>query len=421
MLLSVLLAACVGAPNIVLISVDTLRADHLGCYGHPFNTSPNIDALAKQSLVYEDAVCEVPLTGPSFCAMMSSRYPRLTGATRNALPLPDDVPTVAQGFQDAGYSTLCVQSNWTLKRDLSNLQRGFDIYEDDFHKKRWGFIKSERDADEVTNLAIELLQHWDQTKPLFAWFHFSDPHAPYKRHRKFDVRKGDTRHDASRRDAEVKRNYDSEVAYTDHHIGLLLEALPKTNTFVVFLADHGESLYEHDYLGHGRRIYQSGLRIPFMISGPGIEPGRSASPIRGIDVGPTLLGLAGLAPLPGMLGANVLTSEIPRGRVRAIETYGGAVLNLPGVRDVMEDADPQLQGVLLNGWKLILEGDRAELYFLPDDPAELENRSGEHQAKVSELSALIHAWDAETERMTAQGATLSESDIEALESLGYVE
>lgn len=419
MLYLVLAASIAAAPNVVFLSVDTLRADHLGCYGYEHDTSPNLDRLARESRVYDDAVCEIPLTSPSFCAMLSSQYPRVTGSTRNGLPLPDGVVTAPQLFQAAGYHTVCVQSNWTLKTALSGLDRGFDVYDDGFHKKRWGFIKSERRADEVTRIALEQLQAWDQEEPLFAWFHYSDPHAPYKMHRKFNVAREGTKGHRGK-SAEVRRKYDSEIAYTDFHIGRLLEALPKENTFILFVGDHGESLYEHDYLGHGRRIYQTGLRIPFMLHGPGIEPGRLSVPVRGIDVGPTLLAMAGLAANPDMAGLNLL-GEVPDQRARVVETYGGAVLRVPGVKSIMANKPPQLQGALLGSWKLILEGDRALLFDLARDPMEEEDRSKSEPERVKKMTRLIRVWHERTERGSAVQAELTEDDLEALEALGYVD
>lgn len=410
------LAASLAAPNVVFLSVDTLRADHLGCYGHVYDTSPHLDEWAGESLIFDDAVCEVPLTSPSFCSMLSSRYPRTTGATRNGLRLPDGVRTVPQVFQEAGYRTVCVQSNWTLKASLSGLDRGFDVYEDDFHEKRWGFIKGERGADEVTRIALELLHAWDREKPLFAWFHYSDPHAPYKMHRKFNVAKR-----KKGRGGKVSARYDSEIAYTDSFIAQLLEALPRENTFILFVGDHGESLYEHDYLGHGRRIYQAGLRIPLMIRGPGIEAGRTARPVRGVDVGPTLLGLAGLDRIPGMVGLDLLHETAPDTRARVVETYGGAVPRLKGVRALMANKPPQMQGVLLNSWKLILEGDKAELFDLGRDPMEEHDLSKAHPERVAELTRLVTQWDEKTARAPSMALELSEDDLEALKSLGYVD
>lgn len=415
---AVLLAAAVGAPHVVFLSVDTLRADHLGCYGYSLNTSPNIDRLAEQSLVFEDCVCDVPLTNPSFGAMFTSRFPRMTGAVRNGIPMPPDVPTVAEEFQKAGYQTFCVQSNWTLKRDLSGLDRGFAVYEDNFHKKRWGLLKSERYADEVTETALKLLSEVDPGRPFFCWIHYSDPHAPYRFHRGFNPH-GKMRRKFSR-EARVRIRYDSEVAFMDHHLGRLLDALPRENTYIVFVADHGESLFEHDYLGHGRRIYQPGVHIPFMVHGPGIEPGRTSLPAQGIDVGPTLLGLADLPAVPGMLGMNLLAEVVPSSRVRVLEAYGGAVPRVPGARAILAELPPVRQGAILDGWKLILNDREVELFCLARDPGELKNAAPAMPEWAAELRGVVEAWDAQTPRGDAEAATLKPEDVRALEAAGYL-
>lgn len=420
-MLAVILAAAMSAPNVVLISVDTLRADHLGMYGHPHPTSPHLDAVAKDSLVFDDMICEVPLTGPSFCSMFTSQYPRTTGVTRNGLRLPDEVPSIAESFKAAGYETVCVTSNWTLKADLVGLDRGFDVYDDEFKEKRWIFIKSERDAKEVTHLGLRYLKQRNPTKPLFAWFHYSDPHAPYEMHDKHRVsREADYPDDPG---AEDKVHYDSEIAYTDAQIGRLLDAVPRENTYIVFVGDHGESLHEHDYVGHGRRLYHPGLHVPFFIHGPGVEPGRTDVPARGLDVGPTLLNLAGLEPPPGMVGLNVLRSDPDRERTRVVETYGGAVINLPGAKEIMANAGPELQAVLNGGWKFIVndDGEERELYFLPDDPGELRNLAASESDRVAAMAAILETWTATVEAVASEEAELTEEDVEALRSLGYVE
>ena len=418
-MLPIVIAAVFSAPNVILISVDTLRADHLGFYGYSSPTSPNLDQLATRALVFDDMICEVPLTGPSFCSMMTSQYPRSTGVTRNGVRLPEDVPTVAESFSAAGYETICVTSNWTLKAKLSGLDRGFEEYDDRFREKRWGILKSERAGDEVTRIALELLEARDPERPLFAWFHYSDPHAPYKMHRGFEVT--DAKDVPDGRGGQVVVKYDSEIAYTDSLIAEVLAALPSENTYVVFVSDHGESLWEHDYLGHGRRIYQPGLRIPFMISGFDISPGRSDARVRGIDVGPTLLGLAGLDVPPGMQGLDLVHADVPDTRARVIETYGGAVLNVPGAKEIMSNMGPQLQGILIDDWKLVLDGKRTELFRLDRDPGELENLAQLHPELVTRLRKNIQRWsDAVANRMPEE-AELSKEDLEALESLGYIE
>lgn len=418
MLLCFVIAAC-ASPNVVLLSVDTLRPDHLGCYGYPLNTSPHIDRLAEQGLVFDDCVCEVPLTAPSFGSMLTSLYPRMTGTKRNGLSMPDTVPTAPELFHLAGYQTFCAQSNWTLKADRSRLNRGFDVYNDHFHKRRWGLIKPERYADEVTRIALDLLGKRDTNRPFFLWAHYSDPHAPYRFHKRFHPAKDPLW--KLRKVERVCAKYDSELAYTDYYIGQLLAALPMENTYVLFVADHGESLYEHGYLGHGRRIYQAGVWIPLIVCGPGVRPGRAAAPARAIDVAPTLLGLAGLSAAPSMLGLDLFHSPVPSDRVRVIETYGGAVPTLPGARALMADRPPVRQGVVFNGWKLIIGGKRLELFSLHEDPLEQNNLAEQHPDHVKELCADIAKWDAETPKGKAEEADLTPSDVQALRSLGYLD
>jgi arylsulfatase A-like enzyme len=412
------LIAALAAPDVFFISVDTLRADHLGCYGYPSDISPHIDALAAQGLVFEDAVCEIPLTSPSFGAMLTSRYPRSTGTLRNGLAMPQDVPLLAEQFQKAGYQTHCVQSNWTLKDDLFAIARGFDTYDDDFHHKRWGFIKPERRAEEVAKRSLKALAHRDPDRPLFMWIHFSDPHAPYRFHRKF-APSGKPRMGETPQETTVSR-YDSEVAYADHHLGRVLKEIDR-DAVVMLVSDHGESLYEHGYLGHGRRIYQPGLHIAFIIRAPNIEPGRSAAPVRGVDVAPTLLGLAGLNPMPQMEGLDLLNGSVASDRERVVETYGGAVPDVPVLSDLMASRPAMRQGVLLKGWKLILNEDKPELFYLPDDPKELVDRADAEPVRVQELTALIEAWDARIAAGTSLESDLRREDMEALRSLGYVE
>lgn len=420
MLALVALLASAASPDIYLISVDTLRADHLGCYGYDLPTSPNIDRLAAESLLFEDFICEVPLTGPSFSSMMTAHYPRTTGATKNGIRIPDWAPTVAENLKDAGYETVCVQSNWTLKSKLSGLDRGFDVYDDDMDTKRWGVLKPERLGDDVLERSLILLEERDAAKPLFAWFHFSDPHAPYKMRKKYNP---SGKRSATMNETDSARaRYDSEIAFADAQIAQLIEAIPKENAFIVFVGDHGESLYEHDYLGHGRRIYQTGLHVPFMIHGPNIEPGRTDAPARGIDLGVTLLALAGIDPMKGMVGLNLLQSEaIPRDRMRVVETYGGAVPQISGVREMLENAPPMRQSVLHEGWKLIQLGPRTELYNLIDDPEELDNRAKEKPDRVDKLAKVIEAWSAAYKRGDSDEAALNEDDLEALDSLGYLD
>lgn len=407
-----------SAPNVLLLSIDALRADHLGCYGYERKTSPVIDKFAESSLLFEDCFCEVPLTFPSFGAMMTSRFPRETGATRNGLRIPDRFPTVAESFQKAGYHTFCVQSNWTLKGKLSHINRGFDQYNDDFHQKRWGFFSSERLGGDVTECALRALAERPKDKPFFAWVHYSDPHAPYEMHDEYDVW-GKRDWHAPQAD-RIRKRYDSEIGFTDACIAKLLAALPE-DTLIVLTADHGESLYEHNYLGHGRRIYQDNLHIPLIIHAPQVAAGRTKAPARGIDIGPTLLGLAGLPKAPGMEGLDLSRETPPMSRVRVVEAYGGAVFKIPVAKSLMTEAKPIHQAIIDGEWKLILSGRRMQLYHLQEDPGELHEYTAHNPAKAHALLDTLRQWDHSVVRGQKERAKLTAQDVWVLGSMGYLQ
>lgn len=405
--------------NVLLLSVDTLRADFLGCYGFPYPTSPNIDSLAEKGLVFDNCVTEIPLTCPSFSAMLASNYPRSVGVTRNGLGINKVTVTVPEIFNENGYFTFCVQSNWTLKSRLSGLSKGFAVYDDDFHSKRWGLFSSERFADDVTACALKILSKRPQNKPFFGWVHYSDPHAPYIYRKEYDP--FPPTYEVTQKYDKVRRNYASEVRFVDEHIGILLRELPP-NTIIVFTADHGESLYEHNYLGHGRKLYQNEIKIPLIIIADKIKPGRSTIPVRGMDIGPTILGLVNL-PIPkDFIGKDIFNEEISYHRPRIVETYSGAVPKIPILRFFMKRARPIMQAVLVDEWKLIVHGKKCELYNLWEDPKEIKELSTEYPEIVEKLISLIREWDKKTPfRKIGNQASLSWEDYEALRSMGYLE
>ena len=411
--------AAPARPGILLITADTLRADHLGCYGSRLGATPSLDKFADGALVFDDCLCNEPLTCPSCAAMMTSLPPRMTGATRNGLPVAPGIPTVAELLRAAGWHTFCVQSTWTLKAKLCGLDRGFGIYDQDFHHRRWGVMSSERPADEVTDAALRLLRGCPADQPFFGWIHYIDPHAPYRMHRRFDPW-GKSQSALTQRDW-VRARYASEVAFMDHELGRLLDALP-ADTIVVFTADHGESLFEHNYLGHGRRIYQDNLRVPLLLRAPGVAPRRTAVPAQGMDIAPTLLGLAGVTAAPGMSGCDLVGRPPGADRLRFVETYGGAVPHVPGLRKMLAGSGPSHKGVIAEGWKLILSGSRhAELYRLPEDPMEADDRADSESDRAAELSIAVVEWGRNHPPLAPSArAALNEEDVDALRSLGYV-
>jgi arylsulfatase A-like enzyme len=343
-LLAVLLAVaavagCGGEPraprHVLLITVDTLRADHLSLYGYPRETSPTLSALAAESVVFERAIAQWPKTGPSFASMFTGQYPQTTGLTHRAdVRVPDAYLTLPELMAEAGFTTVAVVSNGVLAKRLG-WHQGFDEYhqtwklapevsEDPAEYRRW------LNARRVNELALPMLERHRGTEKLFAWIHYSDPHAPYllpadvanpfvdDHHYTGDerVELENPRATALGEERELRyyvAQYDANVRFADQHVGELLDrgrALGLLDdALLIVTADHGESLGEHDYyFGHGRKPYNASARVPLLIAAPDVVGGRRvASPVERVDLYPTLLDwlLPGLE-VPGLEGRSLL-------------------------------------------------------------------------------------------------------------------
>lgn len=413
-------------PNLIFLTVDTLRADRISSFGYKRRTSPSIDSLVRDGVKFSNAMTVIPLTNPSFTSVMTSRYPHETGATRNGLPMNVNFPTLAQILKNYGYQTGAVISNWTLKSDICALSAGFDYYDEKFRTTR-SLVLSEQDAEYVTDIALAWFDKINPQAPFFAWIHYSDPHAPYELRKQFNFpfKKGENKESPSYR-------YDTEVAYTDHHIGRLLRALESKglmkNTYIFFFADHGESLGEHNYTGHGRQIYQPMMRVPLAIIGPGIKRGLvSDSPVSLLDVMPTALSLLRIKPPSELKGRNILTEDGVPAQLQPVPlffmTYRGAVPDVPGAKKVMPGIKPLKLGMKEGEMKLVYspETDKRELYNLVDDPVELYDLSLKHKEKTAVMTRLAWEWFHKTISPNAQKVRTISPDVrKKLESLGYV-
>src|SRR5260370_21315324 len=279
-------------PNILISTVDTLRADRVGCYGYAAGLTPNVDALAKDGVVFERAVAQVPLTWPSHAAIFTGTYPFHNGVQDfTGQPLSDRFRTLAESLKDHGYATGAVVSSFVLDRSWG-LARGFESYDDafagqEFLLKNLGLV--ERRAEESVNHAVGWLEA-HPTQPFFLWLHLYDPHTPYNPPEPF-------------RSQYAKQPYEGEIAYADSQLGRLfawLKQAPNSlyeHTLIVFLSDHGESLGEHAERDHGFFFYASTFRVPLSLQPPktqGLASQRVADPAETIQVGPTVLELAGV-------------------------------------------------------------------------------------------------------------------------------
>jgi choline-sulfatase len=277
-------------PNILLITIDTLRADHVGCYGAANVKTPTMDALAKDGILFEHAFSQVPLTWPSHAAILTGTYPFQNGVQDfTGHPLAPQFRSAAQAFKQAGYATGAVVSSFVLDRSWG-LARGFDFYDDafsatTFQQKDLGLV--DRRASESVSHALDWLKK-NRHRPFFLWLHLYDPHSPYDAPEPFATQYRD-------------HPYDGEIAYSDHELGRLIAWLKINHMYdrtgIVLLSDHGESLGDHGEKEHGFFIYNSTIRIPLIVKAPaGRQPGskRMDAPAESVAVAPTLLRLAGL-------------------------------------------------------------------------------------------------------------------------------
>jgi arylsulfatase A-like enzyme len=415
-------------PNVLVVTIDTLRADALSGYGAKRATSPHLDALLTGGVRFDQARTVEPLTTPALASMLTSLYPHEHGSTRNGLRMRPGLASLPKILRGQGWATAAIVGNWTLKDRLSGLREHFDRYDEVLTRKRWmGIYKGESTAEELTDQAIAWLRHRDRGRPFFLWVHYVEPHAPYRLQPDVAERLGIGKRPSPR------DRYDSEIAFADLHVGRLLGELGGQgvgpNTLVVFAADHGESLGEHGYWGHGRNLYEECLRIPMALWWPGtLSPRVVEAPALNLDVAPTVLGLLGLpvpAGLRGMDWSRVLVhgAPAPMARVTFHQAHKGAVVS-------KHESEMARRSGLLEVGLLSLRGkevfrvdlQRRALYDLRSPRREAESKvppgsapSGQLLEWMRHVYAGLTAFDAEP------APPLDQESVEALRSLGYVE
>ena len=402
--------------HVLVVTIDTLRADRLGCYGGVEIATPNMDRLAREGAMAIEATVPAPITRPSHVSIFTGLDPAQHGIRDNiSRALAPDVPTLAQAFKAAGFATAGFVSSIVLSAQ-SGLGRGFDDFSDAFDlgsdaRDEGRFLDIlEKRGDVAVGDAIAWLERHAQTRS-FAWVHLYDPHAPYEPPEPY----------ASRYAA---RPYDGEVAWTDELVGRLDEALARLGirdrTLVALTSDHGEALGEHGELVHGYFLYQATLRVPLLLRGPGIKAGARIPVVaRSIDLFPTLVDLAGV-PAPK-------SAYAPAGRSLAAAARGAAS-PLDEAPAFAESLTPRLhygwsdlRSVRDGRWKFI-RAPRPELYDLARDPGERRNLVDEEPARARALGAALDRHLREEERAperTAQGGDAPAELVEKLSALGY--
>jgi choline-sulfatase len=395
-----------GRHNVVLVTIDTLRADHVGCYGRPQALTPTLDGLAARGVRFATAVAHVPLTGPSHASILTGLTPLGHGFRDNGgYALPAGVGTAAEDFAKAGYRTAAFVSGFPLSRRFG-FDRGFEAYDDHFPKgedpRRAPHV--ERFADATTDAVLRWLDASEgpHRRPFFLWVHYYDPHAPYEPPGEFAARFRD-------------EPYDGEVAFVDQQLARLLRRLEEKGelgrTLVLATSDHGEALGEHGEQSHGLFLYDATLKVPFLVAGPGVAAGRVSTTVaRGIDVLPTLLDLAGLTARPDIEGRSLRA---------AIE--GREMSDAPAYAETLYPLR-ELGWAPLFAWRTahhkMIEAPRPELYDLSSDPGETRNSGARDGPRLAEMQRELRA--ALARPAPSAAAELDPETAERLRALGYV-
>lgn len=289
--------------NVLLISVDTLRADHMGCYGYGRNTTPNIDSLALESLVFDDIQATSSWTLPSLASMMTGLYPGSHGCVKMDTALASGIPTLSEKLTEDGYFTGAIVSQ-AFASARYGMSRGFLDFDGSISEINRGreFFKST--AQEISTKATRWLEARvpeKEERPWFLWLHYFDPHMAYISH------EGVTEQFGVKREMD---RYDGEIAFTDEEIGRVLDLLDKLelteHTAILFTADHGEEFKDHGGLYHRDTLYREVLHVPLILRVPGSPAGRDSRIGSLIDVAPTILDLVGLDPLDSCHGVSLL-------------------------------------------------------------------------------------------------------------------
>jgi arylsulfatase A-like enzyme len=432
-------------PSVLLLTIDTLRADHLGVYGYTRNTSRHIDALAREGTVFDYAYTYWPKTRGSFVAMLTGRRDSQTGYSKTHPVLLDFNPTLASVLKGAGYATAAIVDNGNVA-SAHGYHKGFDTYRETWREKD---LATEMDRTRaITEGGIRFLNDAPRDKPFLLWLHYVNPHAPYTPPAPYDAAFVDDEARAGARLPVVTgfhggipkqwavpgqdrlgyyvAQYDGEIAVADEQVGRVLDALRasghRERTVVVLTSDHGESLGEHGYyFDHGEDLFDPSLRVPLIVSVPGVGGRRSQALASTLDLVPTILDAVKVSYPPDLAGRSVL------GAVRGGDT---------GWDRLFARNDRNLTGTFDRRYKAVATPaergqPRLALYDRSADPGETRDLARTQGDALKEQRQALDAFFARAERewtrtngLVGQAAPLAAMPREACESLialGYVD
>jgi arylsulfatase A-like enzyme/Flp pilus assembly protein TadD len=393
-------------PSVLLVTLDTTRADRLGAYGAATGATPYLDAFARRGIVFDRAYAVAPMTLPAHATLLTGQLPPRTGLRWNGeRKMAAGIPTLAEQFRHAGYSTAAFVSAAVLDSAFG-LDRGFEVYDDEVGGGG-PFTAERRGVETVARARAWLARSTPPPKgrPVFLWVHLFEPHDPYAPPAPFGERfSGDP--------------YTGEVAAMDAALAPLLEE-PRFSTahaVAAVLGDHGESLGEHGEATHGLLVHEAALRVPFLLVAPGLAPGRADAEVSQADLAPTLAALAGLEPAAGIDGATLVERSGTGFELRA-ERAGALYAESLYGRHVYGWA--QLQSARRDGWKLV-RGASQRLFDTGADPGEGNDVAATEGARVGALSRALDGFAA-LEAAPGEGAAAVDAALAArLGSLGYL-
>jgi choline-sulfatase len=395
--------------NLVVVTIDTLRPDHLHCYGYAGIETPALDELARTGVLFENAVAQAPLTPPSHASIFTGQYPTVHHVRNTGgFILQSSSKPLARILHDQGWATAAFVSSAVLKKAFG-FNNGFDVYDDQMPRggsRREFRDDPERRGSDTVDRALEWL-NTQSGKPYFLWVHLYDPHMPYNPPGEF-------------KEKYRNRPYDGEIAYVDQQIGSLLAATakksPAGNTINVVLSDHGESLSEHGEYTHGVFLYDATLRIAFLMAGPGIPSGkRVKQQVRSIDFLPTVLSLMG-GEAPSNVQGVSLVPAFSGSPVHTEISYEETLF------PKLSMGWSELRAIRTSSWKYI-RAPRPELYDLVNDPHETANVIQQHRPEAEKLEAQLRhivspaGGDAPEKVETS---LVDQRTVEQLKSLGYL-
>ncbi|MCU0276609.1 MAG: sulfatase-like hydrolase/transferase [Acidobacteria bacterium] len=407
-------AACGGRAdepfNLLLITLDTTRADSIGAYGNREAATPNIDRLAQNGVMFRDCYAAVPLTLPSHCTLFTGRYPPAHGVRNNGTYfLPDTETTLAEVLKARGFRTSAFIASFTLLSKFG-LGQGFEVYDETFRQSQAALnFHDEIPANEITRKFSSWLEKTHGER-FFSWLHFFDPHHPYLRHAEVDARFS----------GSERRAYEGEIAYVDLHIGEIIRLLEAKKllerTIIVVVGDHGEAFGEHQEFGHGVFCYEESLKVPLVLYNPVLfTRGRQvAGRVSLADVLPSLL--------------HYLAIAVPE-KVQGVSFHGLAAGR--GERQPRDIYFESRFGMEANNWAPItgmIAGNHKyisliepELYDLGSDPAERVNRHRQKNILARGLDSKLRRFLLDHSSSAGAGRReLSAADVDSLKTLGYI-